>query len=238
MDGKKFYEFLKENDKTSAEAVRQAENQTKVKAEKVAEIKALESEIQTLQSTLSKNDDRLKELHIYIGFLDSLAPPAWVAAKQKRLAGGGGFGGGVSEGDGVGAEGEAGPAAEDGDAGDGGEAVNANSPFFTTPQQLLKVFSELEGHNLSLITNGQEVEESLQDLEDRIKEEQAQVSISTWSPGTRTPLVRLPGLLRHPRRSRRGQSPPPQPPSQLAVSLAHATLSPTAALAYRTLTSP
>lgn len=176
MDGKKFYEFLKENDKTSAEAVRQAENQTKVKAEKVAEIKALESEIQTLQSTLSKNDDRLKELHIYIGFLDSLAPPEWVAAKQKRLAGGGGGGGfgyGVSEADGGGAEEcEAGPAAEDG--GDG-EAGNANAPFFTTPQQLLKVFSELEGHNLSLITNGQEVEESLQDLEDKILEEQAQM---------------------------------------------------------------
>lgn len=153
-DGKKFYEFLKENDRSSAEAVGEAELQTRLKDEKVAEIKALDSEVQTMQSTLSRNEDRLKELQTCIDFLDALAPPEWVAQKQRR--------------------GKTQLILTDDDkAADGGEAVDVvNAPYFSTPQQLLKVFSELEGHNLSLITTGQEVEESLQDQQDRVREEQ------------------------------------------------------------------
>eukprot|EP00040_Diaphanoeca_grandis_P019760 m.104612 g.104612 ORF g.104612 m.104612 type:complete len:488 (-) comp27579_c0_seq2:451-1914(-) len=125
MNGKKFYEFLKENDRASAEAVREAEAQTHSKLEKVDEIKALEATFQALESTLSKNDDRLQVLQIYIDFLDSLSPEGWEPTE------------------------ETGPI------------------YFDTPQHLLKVFAELEGHNLSVITNGQEIEETLQDTEDQ-----------------------------------------------------------------------
>lgn len=138
-DGKKFYEFLKENDRSSSEAVQQAEAQEKVNADKDAEIKALDSEIQTLQSTVSKHEDRQKELDVCIDFLDSLAPKDWLRSRDATF--------------------------------NSDQAVEFK-PYFASPQDLLKVFSELEGHNLSLITNGQEVEESLQDLEDRVQEEQ------------------------------------------------------------------
>lgn len=49
------------------------------------------------------------------------------------------------------------------------EALDAWDPqlFFSSPKELLDIYAELEAHNLSLITNGQETEEALQDLEER-----------------------------------------------------------------------
>ena len=41
--------------------------------------------------------------------------------------------------------------------------------YFTDPKQLLRLFAELEEHNLSLIQNGQEIEEQLQDLTERVQ---------------------------------------------------------------------
>lgn len=46
-----------------------------------------------------------------------------------------------------------------------------NRLYFTRPAQLLELFGELEAHNLSLITNGQETEEALQELDERIRAE-------------------------------------------------------------------
>ena len=43
------------------------------------------------------------------------------------------------------------------------------------------MFSELEAHNLSLITTGQETEEMLQDLEDRVTEEVRSRSVAMMS---------------------------------------------------------
>ena len=41
--------------------------------------------------------------------------------------------------------------------------------FFTDPQQLLDLFSELEEQNLSLIQNSQETEEALEEMKQTIK---------------------------------------------------------------------
>lgn len=42
--------------------------------------------------------------------------------------------------------------------------------YFSTPQQLLDIFSELEENNLQLIQNCQETEETLEDLRVKISE--------------------------------------------------------------------
>ena len=42
--------------------------------------------------------------------------------------------------------------------------------FFTSPEQLLQLFSELEEQNLNLIQNSQETEELLEDLRQTHKE--------------------------------------------------------------------
>lgn len=47
--------------------------------------------------------------------------------------------------------------------------------YFTNPKQLLQIFSELEEHNLSLIQNGQEIEEQLQDLTERVAADKAKM---------------------------------------------------------------
>lgn len=41
---------------------------------------------------------------------------------------------------------------------------DATDLFFTDPQQLLDIFSELEEQNLSLIQNSQETEETLEEM--------------------------------------------------------------------------
>ena len=84
LDEAKFDQFLKDNDKQSAQAIKQAELQTKIKGEKVAAIKTLQTEISTLKSDISKNSDTLAELNQYKEFLDSLAPPAWLDEQQRK----------------------------------------------------------------------------------------------------------------------------------------------------------
>jgi hypothetical protein len=48
-------------------------------------------------------------------------------------------------------------------------AADGSAMFFTAPQQLLDILSELEAENLFLIQNAQEVEEALDSLEDTYK---------------------------------------------------------------------
>jgi len=48
--------------------------------------------------------------------------------------------------------------------------------YFTAPGQVLEMFGKLEAENLSLIQNGQESAEGLQDLQDRVRGEQARMT--------------------------------------------------------------
>jgi hypothetical protein len=69
-----FDEFLKENDKNSVEAIKAAEQETKLKLEKVSEIKRLNVQITALKSEISKNEEQLQEYRYYKKFLEGLAP--------------------------------------------------------------------------------------------------------------------------------------------------------------------
>ncbi|XP_073809450.1 cilia- and flagella-associated protein 100 isoform X1 [Danio rerio] len=79
-----FEEFLKENDKNSVEAIKVAEQETKVKLEKVAEIKKITSKMVAIRSDISKYEDILKEYKNYKEFLLMLSPQEWQEEQRSK----------------------------------------------------------------------------------------------------------------------------------------------------------
>ncbi|KAK7144549.1 hypothetical protein R3I94_010843 [Phoxinus phoxinus] len=79
-----FEEFLKENDKNSVEAIKTAEQETKMKLEKVAEIKKTTSKMVAIKSDISKYEDILKEYKKYKEFLLMLSPPEWQEKQRSK----------------------------------------------------------------------------------------------------------------------------------------------------------
>jgi hypothetical protein len=74
----KFDAFLKENNVKTMEATRRADAETKVKLEKVQEIKRLNNEIASIKNELAKYDEQLEDCKRYKEFLDKLTPPDWM----------------------------------------------------------------------------------------------------------------------------------------------------------------
>ena len=142
-------------------------------------------------SEISRNNDALNELRTYKHFLDNLAPQEWrdqrSSARQLRrksttdsekrnqsskslVARGSGVSPATSaratgssraqEGSGERLE------EEECDSSDDDDEVEL---FFTDPQQLIAIFTELEEQNLSLIQNSQETEETLEDIKQQRK---------------------------------------------------------------------
>lgn len=215
-DAAKFDDFLKENDRAAVEAIKQADGQTKIKLEKVAELKQLQNDLMTMKSEISKNDELIGQLQTYATFLSQLAPKDWQAehiakkkARQSRKPGSkrasvdsvtAAMIGNVGRRPSMGVAAAANkfkraathaPATSHGAAAQRTMSISSTMDdeigydhplmddafdddevaeiYFTEASQLLKMFSELEEHNLSLIQNTQELEQTLQDLHDRSK---------------------------------------------------------------------
>jgi len=83
-DAIRFDTFLKENDKKAHEAIKRAERETKLKTDKVQEIKKLNQQIQMVQSDMSKHKEALEDCLKYKEFLDKLTPPEWFVQKKKE----------------------------------------------------------------------------------------------------------------------------------------------------------
>uniref|UniRef100_A0A667WH23 Cilia and flagella associated protein 100 n=1 Tax=Myripristis murdjan TaxID=586833 RepID=A0A667WH23_9TELE len=156
-----FEEFLKENDRNSTEAVKTAEQETKSKLEKMAEIKRLTTEMMSIQSEISKNEEILKDYKRYKEFLFNLSPPEWQEAQRAKT--------------------QTAKALRDRNAQDRRKDMEAEKKsrvqqgkshqeedepelYFSDPQQLLDLLTELEEQNLTLILNSTETEEELEEL--------------------------------------------------------------------------
>ncbi|XP_009468100.1 PREDICTED: coiled-coil domain-containing protein 37 [Nipponia nippon] len=217
-DAAMFDEFLKENHKNSVQALKIAEKETVAKTKKITEMQAITSQIETLQSDISRFKNTLQEYKMYRDFLYQLSPKEWQEehgkkhTKEKDLET-------ASK-----ANEESASPPTTAEQGQGLTArTNAASPcstsyidepssllssksldfrslheirpqlknflkplstrrlsslenaesetcsdedeepelYFTDPQQLLSIFTEMEEENLSLIQNSQEIEESL-----------------------------------------------------------------------------
>ncbi|XP_020619438.1 cilia- and flagella-associated protein 100-like [Orbicella faveolata] len=179
-DAAMFDEFLKENDKNSVEAIKIAEAETKLKLEKVAEIKKINAQMMAIKSEISKNEDTLKEYMLYKQFLDSLTPQEWRDDKRKakeekkrekqrekssltkkRIS--------IHTSDRTSSRASR------------KDSRTSSEPdlYFGDPQQLLDIFAELEEQNLSLIQNSQETEEALEELRQTIKQTQERMNRET-----------------------------------------------------------
>jgi len=85
-DAIRFDTFLKENDKKAHEAIKKAERETKLKTDKVQEIKKLNQQIQMVQSDMSKHKEALEDCLKYKAFLDELTPSFRCRASKRRCA--------------------------------------------------------------------------------------------------------------------------------------------------------
>ncbi|XP_076124770.1 cilia- and flagella-associated protein 100 [Alosa pseudoharengus] len=207
-DSAMFDEFLKENDRKSVAAIKMAEQETKLKLEKVLEIKRLSAKIVAVKSDISKYEDNLKEYTLYKDFLFKLSPPEWqeqqrarrgrlqqarakerekdaekaaVSKSPNRSSTGeksatGQRGSILSQGLPPVREAKRlptpgstelqsdklGKASETDD--DSSEYEDEPALYFTDPQQLVDLLTELEEQNLSLVQNACETEETLEEF--------------------------------------------------------------------------
>uniref|UniRef100_A0A1I8H8W7 DUF4200 domain-containing protein n=1 Tax=Macrostomum lignano TaxID=282301 RepID=A0A1I8H8W7_9PLAT len=82
-DASMFDEFLKENNKNSAEAIRIADEEAKAKLQKVNEIKRLNAQLTQMKSEITKFEEQLREYLAYKEFLERLMPEE---ERQRRRA--------------------------------------------------------------------------------------------------------------------------------------------------------
>jgi len=73
-DAIEFDLFLKENDRSSVEAINHAEAQTKKKLDAIAEIRRRMKVTRAVQTELAKQEERMRELTRYKNFVDALTP--------------------------------------------------------------------------------------------------------------------------------------------------------------------
>ncbi|XP_053526304.1 cilia- and flagella-associated protein 100 [Artibeus jamaicensis] len=83
-DSALFDEFLRENDRSSVQALRAAEKETKVKMEKITEIRDLTTQIMNIKSEISKFEDTLQHYKVYKDFLYKLSPKEWLEEQEKK----------------------------------------------------------------------------------------------------------------------------------------------------------
>jgi len=215
-DAMRFDAFLKDNDEKNQNAIRKAEQLTRMRQEKTVEIKRLQANIAGLRSELSKLYEQLEECQKYRDFLNHLTPrehfekcaaekaARQAARKEKRLQGikqarredwerrveEARARKAAEEERNKNARGKPiirrGPDEEDeldvlmredpswapSDDVEFPGDVSDTEPemYFTNPQQLLDIFSELEEQNLFLIQNNQETEGELEDLKAKFSE--------------------------------------------------------------------
>ncbi|KAM6126476.1 LOW QUALITY PROTEIN: cilia- and flagella-associated protein 100 [Phoenicopterus ruber ruber] len=83
-DATMFDEFLKENHKNSVQALKIAEKETTAKTKKITEIQAITSQIENLQSDISRFKNTLQEYKMYRDFLYQLSPKEWQEEHGKK----------------------------------------------------------------------------------------------------------------------------------------------------------
>ncbi|XP_077181477.1 cilia- and flagella-associated protein 100 [Paroedura picta] len=79
-----FDEFLKENDRNSAQALKIAEKETKAKLEKILEIRELTAQMMNIQSEIARFEDTLQEYMMFKDFLFQLSPKEWQDSYERK----------------------------------------------------------------------------------------------------------------------------------------------------------
>ncbi|XP_053325270.1 cilia- and flagella-associated protein 100 isoform X2 [Spea bombifrons] len=85
-DAVRFDEFLKQNDRNSVEALKQADKETKLKMNRVAQIKSQTALMMNIKSDISKCEEILQEYLMYKEFLFRLSPKEWRDEAMRKKA--------------------------------------------------------------------------------------------------------------------------------------------------------
>ncbi|XP_019111485.2 cilia- and flagella-associated protein 100 isoform X2 [Larimichthys crocea] len=190
-DNLNFEESLRENEKKSVEARTFFEQEARSKQEKNIEIKKLTAEIVTIKGEMERFEETLIDYKRYKDLLFKLSPPEWqeaqktkaLKAKDKnREAEESATGNGVenkdsSPGRELPSVRETRQSSADSDTriidskpdSDSSEYEDEPELYFTNPQQLLDLVTELTEQNLSLIQNSTRVEETLEELQQSLE---------------------------------------------------------------------
>nr|XP_034962386.1 cilia- and flagella-associated protein 100 [Zootoca vivipara] len=83
-DAAMFDEFLKENDRNSAQALKIAEKETKAKLEKILEIRELTAQMMNIQSEIARFEDTMQEYVVFRDFLFQLSPKEWREDYERK----------------------------------------------------------------------------------------------------------------------------------------------------------
>merc|ERR1719155_450987 len=87
-DVSRFDAFLQNNDQKAHKAMKDAEEETKKKQDRLQRIKHLKSQLSAVQSEIAKHREQKEECLKYKGFLEKLTPQEWreeqVQKKQNR----------------------------------------------------------------------------------------------------------------------------------------------------------
>jgi len=73
----RFDEFLQKNDQKAHKAMKDAEEETKKKQDRLQRIKQLKSQLSAVQSEIAKHREQKEECMKYKSFLEKLTPPDW-----------------------------------------------------------------------------------------------------------------------------------------------------------------
>ncbi|KAK7921859.1 hypothetical protein WMY93_008761 [Mugilogobius chulae] len=176
-DNRLFEECLKEHEKKSVEARTFFEHEARAKQQKTVEIKKLMAEIVTTESDLEKIEETLVDYKRYKDLLFKLSPVKW---QEKQLAKR------TNTTDLTKSDSEDKSLKQTSPQSD--SEPNNNRPecdisqyeedpelFFTDPQQLQDLLTELTEQNLSLIQNSARVEETLEELRANINSTKQQI---------------------------------------------------------------
>ncbi|KAH7429117.1 hypothetical protein KP509_09G031700 [Ceratopteris richardii] len=157
-DTAQFEAFLKQNDEKVQEALKKAEQQTKLKQDKLADIKRLNANMATVKKDLNKFQEQLDECKKYKDFILSLTPKEWLEANSNPIAELGKNKNDANESSAIGSEGEE------------TDTVPMEPMYFQSPNQLLEIFRDLEEKNLLLMQESQDIETSLEELKSKFND--------------------------------------------------------------------
>ncbi|XP_059202508.1 cilia- and flagella-associated protein 100 [Centropristis striata] len=200
-----FEEFLRENEKKSVEARTFFEQEAKSKQEKNTEIKKLNAEIGSIKSEIAKFEEILIDYIRYKQLLFELSPPEWQEAQNALKAKVVSEGDAQNQQNRDPEEFDIRNGLDGEDAGPGQELPSITDTrrssahndtlitasrlddsseyedepqlYFTDPQQLIDLVTELTEQNLSLIQNSTRVEETLEELRQSMETTRIKIEI-------------------------------------------------------------
>ncbi|XP_054243580.1 cilia- and flagella-associated protein 100 [Indicator indicator] len=155
-DAATFYEFQKEKVKQYSQAIKSTRKEIAAQAEKTREIQEINSQIEDVKSDILRMKNTLREYKLCRDFLYELSPKEWQEKHVKKGTKGKYLNTFLSTGDLF--------SLEDSESETSSDEDEAPKLYFTDPQQVLSVLTEMEEKILSFMQNSQDTKTTVDKL--------------------------------------------------------------------------